>query len=152
MQTTYGIVCLNPSNQILVGHVTRQPYDCWTIIKGLPEKNEKPLDVIKREFFEETSMFLHLICKEIIDVSKTLDKIYNYTKSQKQLYGFVGILHDNIDIAYFKCHSMVKDYSPLPDFPELDSFVWLDYQDIDILHYTQQDLIKDIFNNILKKE
>lgn len=148
MITTVGIVLLNPNKQILIGHPTKHPYNKWSIIKGESEKNEAPIITIRREFFEETSLILKLMCeKNLVDISDKLKKTYIYKHGKKELYGFLGILSDNIDISFFKCQSFVKSKDNLPDFPEIDAFTWINYTEISILHETQQALIYDIFND-----
>lgn len=142
MITTVGMVLINPKKQILVGHITNGKYDDWSIIKGIIENNEDNINALYREFFEETSLVLKPIIKELIDFSKLINKCYLYNHHKKKLYGYYGLLYDNIPLQYFKCQSYVNNNIK---FPEIDAFTWLDFKDIHILHYTQQELITDLW-------
>jgi 8-oxo-dGTP pyrophosphatase MutT (NUDIX family) len=143
MKITCGIALINHKNQILVGHVTKQPYNIWSIPKGLIKKKETYKQTALREFKEETNIDLS---------SMNLNKIGEYSYNKKKvLIGFYARLPKElyIDVFEFKCYSMVNRYE-IP-FPEIDAFTWLDIKDIHILHHTQQELIKDIYKRYYNK-
>jgi|SRR6056297_478212 len=144
MNITCGTALINHKDQILVGHVTRQPYNIWAIPKGLHENNESYRESALREFKEETNISL-------LDIGLDLNYIgiYPYNNKKKTLIGFYTTLPKElyIDISKFKCYSMVNNKRYKNPFPEVDAFTWLDIKDIHILHHTQQELIKDIYSN-----
>lgn len=147
MKTTCGILLIDPSKRILVCHPTRHDPDQWDIVKGQVDPNELKLDAMIREFHEETGQDLTRICSDIIDYSKIHNIDFVYTHKKKKLHGFVGFLHEHLDIAYFKCDSMVTGFKDLPDFPEVDSFAWIAPADKDILHESQQRFVQHVHRN-----
>ena len=75
MDTTCGTVLINHKDQILVGHVTRQPYNIWAIPKGLHENNESYREAALREFKEETNLSVEV--QELVHVNELLRKPYH---------------------------------------------------------------------------
>ena len=139
MKITCGILLFNPKNQFLVAHVTRSPFNVWSIPKGMHEKSDPSYHfTARREFKEETSVSLDIPLKE--------HKLYPYPEKKKYLKGFYGCLDENIDISHFKCKSMVNKEG-FPPFPEVDAFAWMEVKDFQLLHITQQQLLYDIILN-----
>lgn len=145
MKITYGIVLVTLDKKILAAHPTRHAWNQWDIIKGCGNEGEDPFAALCREFFEETGFVLEHICNKIIDITDLKkNKLYFYNHKKKALHGFVGFLKQPIDISEFKCSSMVESFGALPPFPEIDSFCYINLSDIEVLHSTQQEFIRDL--------
>ena len=65
MRLGVGIVLLNKDNEVFVGKRKDNPIDKWQMPQGGIDNNEKPLDAMKRELKEETSIINIKILKEI---------------------------------------------------------------------------------------
>mgnify|MGYP001192611842 FL=1 len=65
MRLGVGIVLLNKDNEVFVGKRKDNPIDKWQMPQGGIDNNEKPLDAMKRELEEETSVTNIKILKEV---------------------------------------------------------------------------------------
>ena len=65
MRLGVGIILLNKDNEVFVGKRKDNPIDKWQMPQGGIDNNEKPLDAMKRELKEETSIINIKILKEI---------------------------------------------------------------------------------------
>ena len=65
MRLGVGIILLNKDNEVFVGKRKDNPIDKWQMPQGGIDNNEKPLDAMKRELEEETSVTNIKILKEI---------------------------------------------------------------------------------------
>ena len=60
-----GAVLLNNDNKVLVGKRRDNPINKWQMPQGGVDKNEKIVDALKRELFEETSIKSYKIIHEL---------------------------------------------------------------------------------------
>ena len=60
-----GIIVLNNNNDVFVGKRKDNPIDKWQMPQGGIDNNEKPMDAMKRELKEETSITNIKVLKEI---------------------------------------------------------------------------------------
>ena len=65
MRLGVGIILLNKDNEVFVGKRKDNPIDKWQMPQGGIDNNEEPLDAMKRELKEETSIINIKIIKEI---------------------------------------------------------------------------------------
>ena len=65
MRLGVGIVLLNKDNEVFVGKRKDNPIDKWQMPQGGIDNDEKPLDAMKRELEEETSVTNIKILKEV---------------------------------------------------------------------------------------
>ena len=65
MRLGVGIVLLNKDNEVFVGKRKDNPIDKWQMPQGGIDNDEKPLDAMKRELKEETSVTNIKILKEV---------------------------------------------------------------------------------------
>ena len=65
MRLGVGIILLNKDNEVFVGKEKDNPIDKWQMPQGGIDNNEKPLDAMKRELEEETSVTNIKILKEV---------------------------------------------------------------------------------------
>ena len=65
MRKGVGIIVLNKNNEVFVGKRKDNPVDKWQMPQGGIDNNETPLDAMKRELAEETSITRIKILKEI---------------------------------------------------------------------------------------
>ncbi len=65
MRQGVGIIVLNKQNQVFVGKRKDNPVDKWQMPQGGIDQNETPLNAMKRELAEETSIKNIQILKEI---------------------------------------------------------------------------------------
>ena len=65
MRLGVGIILLNKDNEVFVGKRKDNPIDKWQMPQGGIDNNEKPLDAMKRELEEETSVTNIKILKEV---------------------------------------------------------------------------------------
>tara|TARA_B100000214_G_scaffold304588_1_gene235419 strand:- start:58 stop:525 length:468 start_codon:yes stop_codon:yes gene_type:complete len=65
MRLGVGIILLNKDNEVFVGKRKDNPIDKWQMPQGGIDNDEKPLDAMKRELKEETSVTNIKILKEI---------------------------------------------------------------------------------------
>ena len=65
MRKGVGIIVLNKNNEVFVGKRKDNPVDKWQMPQGGIDNNETPLDAMKRELAEETSITRIKVLKEI---------------------------------------------------------------------------------------
>ena len=65
MRLGVGIILLNKDNEVFVGKRKDNPIDKWQMPQGGIDNNEKPIDAMKRELEEETSVTNIKILKEV---------------------------------------------------------------------------------------
>ena len=65
MRQGVGIIVLNNDNKVFVGKRKDNPIDKWQMPQGGIDVNETPLNAMKRELKEETSIIKIVILKEI---------------------------------------------------------------------------------------
>ena len=65
MRHGVGIIVLNKKNEVFVGKRKDNPIDKWQMPQGGIDGNESPLDAMKRELMEETSITKIKVLKEI---------------------------------------------------------------------------------------
>ena len=65
MRDGVGIILLNQDDKVFVGKRRDNPVDKWQMPQGGIDQNETPLDAMKRELAEETSITKIKILKEI---------------------------------------------------------------------------------------
>ena len=65
MRLGVGIILLNKDNEVFVGKRKDNPIDKWQMPQGGIDNNEKPLDAMRRELEEETSVTNIKILKEV---------------------------------------------------------------------------------------
>ena len=65
MRQGVGIIVLNKDNKVFVGKRKDNPIDKWQMPQGGIDSNETPLNAMKRELEEETSITKIEVLKEI---------------------------------------------------------------------------------------
>ena len=65
MRQGVGIIVLNENNKVFVGRRKDNPVNKWQMPQGGIDENEKPLNAMKRELAEETSITKIKVLKEI---------------------------------------------------------------------------------------
>ena len=60
-----GIIVLNHLNEVFVGKRKDNPIDKWQMPQGGIDLNENPIDAMKRELYEETSIKNIIVLKEL---------------------------------------------------------------------------------------
>lgn len=148
MKNTCGFYIYHkPTNTILLGHVTNNPF--WSIPKGKQEEGESLYDAALRELAEESNIDRNYI-KNCV-VYQLMPQKYNHGK--KRLNSFLAIseeIPENI-----KCVSTFTD-SYGNELPEFDRLQWVNVDAIDKtfpIHITQYDSFleaMEIINNQTK--
>ncbi len=95
MLVSAGVLPFRASGEVLIGHPggpvwARRDVGAWTIVKGLIERDETPLEAAFREFFEETGWFL--------DPGRAIDLGSVTLRSGKLIWGF-GVEAPHLDPA-----------------------------------------------------
>lgn len=103
----------------------------WEFCKGGVEKNEKILDAVKREVFEETGFRIN--SREIIDFR--ISGKYKYSKEFKDRPGFVGQSYRLFAVDVSDCvnknkskKGSKKSQKVKVDKKEHSSFKWVDFR------------------------
>jgi len=142
-----GIFIVNKDNEVLICHPTNHLETLWSIPKGKVESDENKIEAAIRETKEETN----------IDLKKVDSMIrlgpQKYVHNRKILYPYLVLetLNPRIDFSSFdiKCISKVSD--DRGDFPEMDDFKWVSFDEAKkLLHYTQVPCIDEIQKTINK--
>tara|TARA_Y100001958_G_C21151109_1_gene487270 strand:+ start:172 stop:639 length:468 start_codon:yes stop_codon:yes gene_type:complete len=122
MRQGVGIIILNENNDVFVGKRKDNPIDKWQMPQGGININESPLDAMKRELVEETSITKIEILKEIEDwleyelPPKLLGKIWKGKyRGQKQKWFIVKFTGSESEINLNT------------QYPEFIEWRWLDY-------------------------
>ena len=117
-----GIIVLNNENQVFVGKRKDNPIDKWQMPQGGIDGNESPLDAMKRELAEETSIKRIKILKEIenwLDYElppNLLGKIWKGKyRGQKQKWFIVKFIGNESEINLNTKH------------PEFIEWKWINY-------------------------
>ena len=123
MKISCGIIILNEKKEILMGHVTGNKF--FDIPKGLLEKNENPILCAIRECQEECG--LEFKSEELKDLG-----VHKYNK-EKDLHLFlISVKKEDINMNDLVCNSFFEHYYTKKIVPEVDSFDWIDIQDVTV--------------------
>ncbi len=105
MRQGVGIIVLNKQNQVFVGKRKDNPVDKWQMPQGGIDQNETPLNAMKRELAEETSIKNIKILKEIENLLEyelppnLLGKIWKGKfRGQKQKWFIVKFLGQDSEV------------------------------------------------------
>ena len=122
MRKGVGIIVLNKNNEVFVGKRRDNPIDKWQMPQGGIDLNESPLDAMKRELVEETSITQIKILKEIKNwleyelPHNLLGKIWKGKfRGQKQKWFIVRFIGNENEINLNTKH------------PEFIEWKWIDY-------------------------
>ena len=122
MRLGVGIIILNQNNDVFVGKRKDNPIDKWQMPQGGIDGNESPLDAMKRELAEETSIKRIKILKEIenwLDYElppNLLGKIWKGKyRGQKQKWFIVKFIGNESEINLNTKH------------PEFIEWKWINY-------------------------
>tara|TARA_Y100000813_G_scaffold196934_1_gene181280 strand:+ start:245 stop:712 length:468 start_codon:yes stop_codon:yes gene_type:complete len=122
MRKGVGIIVLNKNNEVFVGKRRDNPIDKWQMPQGGIDLNESPLDAMKRELVEETSITQIKILKEIKNwleyelPPNLLGKIWKGKfRGQKQKWFIVRFIGNENEINLNTKH------------PEFIEWKWIDY-------------------------
>lgn len=129
---------IHDDSQFLVGHVTGQGADTWSIPKGRIESGESFLDCAIRELHEETSIDLSDSPYGIKPMG-----LFEYIP-KKDLYLF-SYKCDLKSLPELKCTSMIEKEG-MRDLPEFDWFQFIPFdQAKTFVHKKIAEIIEDIF-------
>ena len=125
----------------------KKDYDVWSIPKGLPEKNESPLDTAKREFREETGFEIDGEFIDMGEIKQSGSKIVHVWALEKDL-DVTDVVSNTFTLEWPKNSGKIRKY------PEVDKAGWFDIELarkkirkgqagfidrlVDILHYSQK--------------
>ena len=122
MRQGVGIIVLNKDNKVFVGKRKDNPIDKWQMPQGGIDSNETPLNAMKRELEEETSITKIEVLKEIENwleyelPPSLLGKIWKGKyRGQKQKWFIVKFIGDENEINLKTEH------------PEFIEWKWIDY-------------------------
>ncbi len=143
MRDGVGIILLNQDDKVFVGKRRDNPVDKWQMPQGGIDQNETPLDAMKRELAEETSITKIKILKEIKNSYEyelppnLLGKIWKGRfRGQKQKWYIVRFIGKDSEINLNTAH------------PEFIEWKWIDYK---LLPEIIVDFKKDVYKK-LKQE
>ena len=141
MRQGVGIIVLNENNKVFVGRRKDNPVNKWQMPQGGIDKNEKPLNAMKRELAEETSITKIKVLKEIDNwleyelPPNLLGKIWKGKyRGQKQKWFIVKFVgkEDEINLN-------TKN-------PEFIEWKWIDYN---LLTDVIVDFKKDVYKRLI---
>ena len=122
MRQGVGVIVLSNDNRVLVGKRKDNPIDKWQMPQGGINKNETPLNAMKRELAEETSIINIELLKEIDNWLEyelpphLLGKIWKGKyRGQKQKWFIVKFTGNENEINLNTKH------------PEFIEWKWIDY-------------------------
>ena len=122
MRQGVGVIVLSDDNRVLVGKRKDNPIDKWQMPQGGINKNETPLNAMKRELAEETSIINIELLKEIDNWLEyelpphLLGKIWKGKyRGQKQKWFIVKFTGNENEINLNTKH------------PEFIEWKWIDY-------------------------
>ena len=125
MRKGVGIIVLNKNNEVFVGKRKDNPVDKWQMPQGGIDNNETPLDAMKRELAEETSITRIKILKEIENwleyelPQNLLGKIWKGKfRGQRQKWFIVKFLGSENEINLNTKH------------PEFIEWKWINYKSL----------------------
>ena len=143
MRDGVGIILLNQDDKVFVGKRRDNPVDKWQMPQGGIDQNETPLDAMKRELAEETSITKIKILKEIKNCYEyelppnLLGKIWKGRfRGQKQKWYIVRFIGKDSEINLNTAN------------PEFIEWKWIDYK---LLPEIIVDFKKDVYKK-LKQE
>ena len=143
MRDGVGIILLNQDDKVFVGKRRDNPVDKWQMPQGGIDQNGTPLDAMKRELAEETSITKIKILKEIKNSYEyelppnLLGKIWKGRfRGQKQKWYIVRFIGKDSEINLNTAH------------PEFIEWKWIDYK---LLPEIIVDFKKDVYKK-LKQE
>ena len=143
MRQGVGIIVLNKQNQVFVGKRKDNPVDKWQMPQGGIDQNETPLNAMKRELAEETSIKNIKILKEIENwleyelPPNLLGKIWKGKfRGQKQKWFITKFLGKDDEINVGTQH------------PEFIDWKWIDPQK---LPEVVVDFKKELYLSLLKE-
>jgi len=115
---TCGVLLLNPSGELLLGHATGGRY--WDIFKGLGDPGETPRQTAVRELQEE--------CGLAVDEGSLRDLgLFSY-RPEKDLHLHASLI-ERIDASQCRCTSFFRDaHGHLR--PEMDAFAWVPFDEM----------------------
>ncbi len=122
MKTSCGVLIVNEFNEIFVGHSTGNKF--FDIPKGMLDEGEIPIDCAIRECQEETSIILTK--EELKDLG-----LFKYNKEKNLHLFFTEVMKSSIDLNSLVCTSMFEHYYTKKLVPEVDSFKWIGFNEID---------------------
>ena len=99
----------------------KKDYGVWSIPKGLPEKNESPLDTAKREFKEETGFEVDGEFIDLGELNQSSSKIVRIWALKKDL-DVANITSNTFTLEWPKNSGEVRKY------PEVDRAGWFDIE------------------------
>ena len=115
---TCGVLLLNASGELLLGHATGGRY--WDIFKGLGDPGETPRQSAVREVQEE--------CGLVVDGDSLLDLgLFSY-RPEKDLRLYASLI-ERIDPSQCRCTSFYRDARGNLR-PEMDAFMWVPFDDV----------------------
>ena len=139
MRQGVGIIVLNKQNQVFVGKRKDNPVDKWQMPQGGIDQNETPLNAMKRELAEETSIKNIKILKEIENwfeyelPPNLLGKIWKGKfRGQKQKWFIVKFLGQDSEVNLNTKHQ------------EFIEWKWINY-------YSLPEVIVDFKKEVYKK-
>ena len=139
MRQGVGIILLNQKNEVFVGKRRDNPIDKWQMPQGGIDYRETPLEAMKRELVEETSITNIKILKELENWLEyelppdLLGKIWKGKfRGQKQKWFIVKFIGDEKEINHKTKH------------PEFIEWKWIDYNVL-------PDVIVDFKKEVYKK-
>ncbi len=122
MRHGVGIIVLNKKNEVFVGKRKDNPIDKWQMPQGGIDTNETPLNAMKRELKEETSITKIKVLKEIEKSFEyelppnLLGKIWKGKyRGQKQKWFIVKFIGNDNEINLNT------------EYPEFIEWKWIDY-------------------------
>ena len=122
MRKGVGIIVLNHNNMVFVGRRKDNPVDKWQMPQGGIDGNETPLNAMKRELAEETSITNIEVLKEIeswLEYELPLNLLGKIWKGkyrgQKQKWFIVKFIGNENEINLKTMH------------PEFIEWKWIDY-------------------------
>ena len=117
MRQGVGIIVLNKDNKVFVGKRKDNPIDKWQMPQGGIDSNETPLNAMKRELEEETSITKIEVLKEIENwleyelPPSLLGKIWKGKyRGQKQKWFIVKFIGDENEINLKTKHPEFIDW------------------------------------------
>ena len=122
MRQGIGVIVLNEKNEVFVGKRKDNPIDKWQMPQGGMDANETPLNAMKRELREETSITRIKVLKELQNwleyelPPNLLGKIWKGKfRGQKQKWFIVRFIGNDSEI----------DLNT--QYPEFIEWKWIDY-------------------------
>lgn len=122
MKVSGGIIILNEVGEIFVGHSNGNTW--FDLPKGEMDAGESAVQCAIRETREETS--LEFKEAELLDLG-----LQAYNKEKSLHLFLVKRQKSEIDISSLVCNSFFEHRYTKKMIPEVDSFKWLDYKEVE---------------------